>query len=64
MIEIEKECTFGGITADDPLVSTVLTAITDTKLRENLLKEKQLKLTKTIEMIEQIRPIRIKHISN
>ena len=53
LIEIEKECTFEGITAEDLLISKYLTAITDTKLRDKLMKEKKLELKKTIEMIKQ-----------
>ena len=51
--EIEKECAFEGITAEDLLISKFLTAITDTKLRDKLMKEKKLELKKTIEMIKQ-----------
>ena len=51
--QIEKECAFKGITAEDLLISKFLTAITDTKLRDKLLKEKKLELKKTIEMIKQ-----------
>ena len=53
LIEIEKECTFEGITAEDLLISKSMTAITDTKLRDKLMKEKKLELKKTIEMINQ-----------
>ena len=53
LIEIEKECAFEGITAEDLLISKFMTAITDTKLRDKLMKEKKLKLKKTIEMIKQ-----------
>ena len=53
LIEIEKECAFEGITAEDLLISKFMTAITDTKLRDKIMKEKKLELKKTIEMIKQ-----------
>ena len=53
LIEIEKECAFEGITAEDLLISKFMTAITDTKLRDKLMKEKKFELKKTIEMIKQ-----------
>ena len=53
LIEIEKECAFEGITAEDLLISKFMTAITDTKLRDKLMKEKKLELKRTIEMIIQ-----------
>ena len=53
LIEIEKECAFEGITAEDLLISKFMTAITDTKLRDKLMKEKKLELKKTIEMNKQ-----------
>ena len=53
LIEIEKECAFEGITAEDLLISKFMTAITDTKLRVKLMKEKKFELKKTIEMIKQ-----------
>ena len=53
LIEIEKECAFEGITAEDLLISKFMTAITDTKLRDKLMEEKKLELKKTIEMIKQ-----------
>ena len=49
----DKECTFERITAEDLLISKFMTAITDTKLRDKLMKEKKLELKKTIEMIKQ-----------
>ena len=51
LIEIEKECAFEGITAEDLLISKFMTAIT--KFRDKLLKEKKVQLTKTIELIKQ-----------
>ena len=53
LIEIEKECVFEGITAEDLLISKFMTAVTDTKLRDKLMEEKKLELKKTIEMIKQ-----------
>ena len=53
LIEIEKECAFGGITAEDLLISKFMTAITDTRLLDKLMKEKKLELKKTTEMIKQ-----------
>ena len=53
LIEIEKECSFESITAEE-LISKFLTAITDEKRQENLLKEEKPALKKTIEMIKQI----------
>ena len=50
LIEIEKECAFERITAEDLLISKF---ITDTKLRDEIMKEKKLELKKTIEMIKQ-----------
>ena len=41
LIETEKECTFEGITAEDLLISKHMTAITDTKLRDKLMKKKE-----------------------
>ena len=42
LIEIEKESAFEGITAEDLLISKFMTAITDTKLRDNLMKGRNL----------------------
>ena len=53
LIEIENECAFEGITAEDLLISKYMTAIRETKLRDKLMKEKKLELKKTIEMIKQ-----------
>ena len=52
-IEIEKECNFGTISAVELLISKYMTAITDKKLRDKLMKEKTLEMKKTIEMIKQ-----------
>ena len=46
LIEIEKECNFHTI-------SKYMTAVTDKKLRDILMKEKTLELKKTIELIKQ-----------
>ena len=53
LIEIEKECNFENITAEELLISKFMTAITDKKLRDKLMKEKKLKVKKTIKMIKQ-----------
>ena len=46
LIEIEKDCAFEGITAEDLLISKFMTAITDTKLRDKLMNGKKLELKK------------------
>ena len=53
LVEIEKECNFGTISAEELLISKYMTAITDKKLRDKLMKEKTLEMKKTIEMIKQ-----------
>ena len=53
LIEIEKECNFANITAEELLISKFMTAITDKKLRDKLMKEKKPEMKKTIEMIKQ-----------
>ena len=53
LIEIEKECKIDRISAEELLISKYMTAITDKKLRDKLMKEKTLEVKKTIEMIEQ-----------
>ena len=53
LIEIEKECNFESITAEELLISKFTTAITDKKLRDKLMKEKKPEMKKTIEMIKQ-----------
>ena len=53
LIEIEKVCNFGSISAEELLISKYMTAITDKKLRDKLTKEKTLKMKKTIEKIKQ-----------
>ena len=53
LIEIEKECNFESITAEELLISKFMTAITDKKLRDKLMKEKKPEMKKTIEMIKQ-----------
>ena len=55
LIEIEKECAFERLTAENLLFSKFMTAITDTKLRDKLMKKKKLELKKTSEMTEQNR---------
>ena len=53
LIEIEKECNFSTITAEELLISKYMTAITDKKGRDKLKKEKTLELKKTIELVKQ-----------
>ena len=53
LIEIEKECNFGSISAEELLISKYMTAITDKKLRDKILKEKTLELKKITELIKQ-----------
>ena len=53
LIEIEKECNFENITAEELLISKFMTAITDKKLRDKLLKEKKPEIKKAIEMIKK-----------
>ena len=53
LIEIEKECNFDSISAEESLVSEYITAITDKKLRDKIMKEKTLELKKIIELIKQ-----------
>ena len=40
LIEIEKECNFNTISAEELLISKYMTAITDKKLRDKIMKEK------------------------
>ena len=53
LIEIEKKCNFNTISAVELLRSKYMTAITDKKLRDKMLKEKTLELKKTMELIKQ-----------
>ena len=53
LIEIEKECNFGSISAKKLLISKYMTGITDTKLWDKIKKEKTLELKKIIELIKQ-----------
>ena len=53
LIEIEKECNFNAISAEEMLISKYMTAITDKKLRDKILKAKTLELKKIIELIKQ-----------
>ena len=50
---IEKECNFGSISAEELLISKYMTAITDKKLRDKIMKEKTLELKKISELIKQ-----------
>ena len=52
LIEIEKDCEFERITAEELLISKYMTAITDKKLRDKLMKEKTTDMKKTIEFIK------------
>ena len=52
LIEIEKECNFNTISAEELLISKYMTAITDKKLRDKIMKEKTLELKKIIELIK------------
>ena len=53
LIEIEKECNFNTISTEELLISKYMTAITDKKLRDKIMKEKTLELKKVIELIKQ-----------
>ena len=53
LIEIEKECNFENTTAEELLISKFMTAITNKKLRDKLMKGKKHEMKKTIEMIKQ-----------
>ena len=53
LIEIEKECSFNTISAEELLISKYMTAITDIKLRDKIREEKTLELKKVIELIKQ-----------
>ena len=46
LIEIEKECNFWAISAEELLISKYSTAITDKKLRDKMVKEKTLEFKK------------------
>ena len=52
-IKTGKQCALKGITAENLLIPKFMTAITDTKLRDKLMRDKKLELKKTIEMIKQ-----------
>ena len=53
LMEIEKECNFGSISAEELVISKYMTAITDKKLRDKIMKGKTLELKKIIELIKQ-----------
>ena len=53
LVEIEKECNFNTISAEELVISKYMTAITDKKLRDKIMKEKTLELKKVIELIKQ-----------
>ena len=52
LIEIERECNFNTISAEELLISKYMTAITDEKLRDKIMKVKTLGLKKLIELIK------------
>ena len=43
LIEIKEECNFGTILAEELLISKYMTAITDKKLSNKLMKEKNIR---------------------
>ena len=53
LIEIENKCNFNTISAEEVLISKYMTAITDKKLQDKIMKEKRLELKKVIELIKQ-----------
>ena len=53
LIEIEKKWAFKGVTAEDLLISEFMSTNTDTKLPDKIMKEKELDLKKTNELIKQ-----------
>ena len=53
LIEIEKECNFNTISAEELLISKYMTACTDKKLRDKIMKEKTLDLKKVNKLIKR-----------
>ena len=53
LIEIEKECNFNTISAEEQLISKYMTTITIKKLRDKIMKEKTLEIKNTIELRKQ-----------
>ena len=53
LIEIEKECNFENIRAEVILISKFMTASTDKKLRDKLMKEKKREMKKAMEKIKR-----------
>ena len=53
LIEIEEECNFNTISAQELLITKYMTAITNKKLRDEIMKEKTLELKKSIALIKQ-----------
>ena len=53
LIEIEKECNFNTISAEELLISKYMTAITDKKIRDKVKKEKTLEMEKIFELMKQ-----------
>ena len=53
LLEIEKECNFNTISAEERLISKYMTAITDKKLRDKIKKETTLEMKKIIKLFKQ-----------
>ena len=53
LIDIEKECSFEGMTSEELLISKFMNSITDKKLRDKLMKQPKADMKKTIELIKQ-----------
>ena len=53
LIDIEKECNFEGMSAEELLISKFMNSITDKKLRDKLMKQPKADMKKTIELIKQ-----------
>ena len=50
---MEKERSFNIISAEELLIPKYMTAITDTNLRDKIMKEKTLELKKIVELLKQ-----------
>ena len=53
LIEIEKECNVNTYSAEEILISKYMTAITDEKFWDEIMKEKTLELKKIFELLKQ-----------
>ena len=53
LIDIEKECNFEGMSAEELLISKFMNSIIDKKLRDKLMKQPKADMKKTIELIKQ-----------